>query len=123
MRHVLKFIVVALMIAIGIKATAQNKALVNTSASPYAKLSSVDMGDVTWTKGFWADRFKVCRDTMIPNLWKIYTDPKISHAFKNFEIAAGLDTGEHEGPPFHDGDFYKLMEAVTRMMPKRMIPN
>ncbi|GAB3917596.1 glycoside hydrolase family 127 protein [Mucilaginibacter boryungensis] len=96
-------------------ANAQTKALTNTSASPYARLSSVDMGNVTWTKGFWADRFKVCRDTMIPNLWKIYTDPKISHAFKNFEIAAGLDTGSHEGPPFHDGDFYKLMEAVASM--------
>jgi DUF1680 family protein len=96
-------------------ASAQSKALVNTSASPYAKLSSVDMGNVSWTKGFWADRFKVCRDTMIPNLWRIYTDPKISHAFKNFEIAAGLDTGSHSGPPFHDGDFYKLLEAVASM--------
>jgi DUF1680 family protein len=96
-------------------AIAQNKALVNTSASPYAKLSSLDMGNVTWTKGFWADRFQVCRDTMIPNLWKVYTDPNISHAYKNFEIAAGLDTGSHSGPPFHDGDFYKLFEAVASM--------
>jgi DUF1680 family protein len=96
-------------------ANAQNKALVNTSASPYAKLSSLDMGNVTWTKGFWADRFQVCRDTMIPNLWKVYTDPNISHAYKNFEIAAGLDTGSHSGPPFHDGDFYKLFEAVASM--------
>jgi DUF1680 family protein len=96
-------------------AQAQNKAMTNTAASPYAKLSSVDMGNVTWTKGFWADRFKVCCDTMIPNLWRIYTDPKISHAYKNFEIAAGLDTGSHSGPPFHDGDFYKLLEAVTSM--------
>lgn len=95
--------------------SAQSKALVNTSASPYARLSSINMGDVTWTKGFWADRFQVCRDTMIPNLWKVYTDPNVSHAFKNFEIAAGLDTGSHSGPPFHDGDFYKLFEAVASM--------
>jgi DUF1680 family protein len=97
------------------QASAQSKALVNTSASPYARLSSVNMGDVTWTKGFWADRFQVCRDTMVPNLWKVYTDPNVSHAFKNFEIAAGLDTGSHSGPPFHDGDFYKLVEAVASM--------
>jgi hypothetical protein len=57
-------------------AGAQNKALVNTAASKYAKLSSVDMGNVTWTQGFWADRFKVCRDTMIPNLWKHLYRPK-----------------------------------------------
>lgn len=114
MRNVLK-IAVVIGVLITVQAKAQTKALTNTTTSPYAKLSSVDMGNVTWTKGFWADRFKVCRDTMIPNLWKIYTDPKISHAFRNFEIAAGLDTGEHEGPPFHDGDFYKLMEAVASM--------
>lgn len=94
---------------------AQTKALVNTSASPYAKLQSVDMDNVTWIKGFWADRFKVCRDSMIPNLWRIYTDPKIGHATQNFEIAAGLDTGSHVGPPFQDGDFYKLFEAVAAM--------
>ncbi len=104
-----------LCLALCSQANAQSKALVNTSASPYARLSSVNMGDVTWTKGFWADRFQVCRDTMIPNLWKVYTDPNVSHAFKNFEIAAGLDTGSHAGPPFHDGDFYKLVEAVASM--------
>jgi len=52
---------------------------------------------------------------MIPNLWRIYTDPKIGHATQNFEIAAGLDTGSHVGPPFQDGDFYKLFEAVAAM--------
>ncbi len=104
-----------LCLALYSQANAQSKALVNTSASPYARLSSVNMGDVTWTKGFWADRFQVCHDTMIPNLWKVYTDPNVSHAFKNFEIAAGLDTGSHSGPPFHDGDFYKLVEAVASM--------
>jgi hypothetical protein len=40
-----------------------------------------------------------------------YMDDSVSHAFKNFEIAAGLDEGEHVGPPFHDGDFYKMLEA------------
>ena len=50
---------------------------------------------------------------MIPHLWRIYHDPQISHAFTNFEIAAGLDTGSHAGPPFHDGDFYKLLEGVA----------
>lgn len=94
---------------------AQDKALVNTADSKFAKLTSVDMGDVTWTKGFWADRFNVCRETMIPNLWRIYTDPKIGHGIQNFEIAAGLDTGAHVGPPFQDGDFYKLFEAVAAM--------
>lgn len=94
-------------------AYAQDKALVNTEESHHAVLESVDMGSVQWTKGFWAERFEVCRDSMIPHLWKIYHDPKISHAFTNFMIAAGLDTGVHVGPPFHDGDFYKLLEGVA----------
>jgi DUF1680 family protein len=94
-------------------ARAQDKSLVNTTESQHAVLESVDMGDVHWTTGFWAERFQVCRDSMIPHLWRIYHDKKISHAFTNFEIAAGLDTGTHAGPPFHDGDFYKLLEGVA----------
>jgi uncharacterized protein len=76
---------------------AQEKSLTNTSKSTYAKLESVNMGDVRWTEGFWADRFQVCRDSMVPNMWHLYTDPNISHAYKNFEIAAGLDTGSFKG--------------------------
>src|SRR6187549_820974 len=94
---------------------AQDKGLVNTSKSSYAKLTSLNMGDVQWTKGFWAERFQVARDSMVPNIWRIYNDAKLSHAFKNFEIAAGLDTGSHKGPSFHDGDFYKTLEAVASM--------
>ncbi len=52
---------------------------------------------------------------MVPNLWRTYTDANVSHAYKNFEIAAGKDTGSHNGPPFHDGDFYKLLEGVTSL--------
>ena len=92
---------------------AQEKSLTNTSKSTHAKLRSVDMGDVQWTTGFWAERFQVCKDSMIPNIWRVYNDANISHAFKNFEIAAGLDTGSHKGPSFHDGDYYKMLEAVA----------
>ena len=73
------------------------------------------MGSVHWTKGFWAERFQVCKDSMVPNMWHIYNDDQISHAFKNFEIAAGLDTGSHKGPSFHDGDYYKTLEAVAAL--------
>jgi DUF1680 family protein len=98
-----------------LNSSAQDKSLVNTSESPHAKLHSLNMRDVTWTKGFWADRFKVAKETMVPNMWAIYNDADISHAFKNFEIAAGLDTGSHKGPSFHDGDYYKTLEAVASL--------
>lgn len=108
-------LVIALTVLANGKLSAQSKALVNTSQSPHAILSSVNMGDVQWTNGFWAERFKACRDSMIPNMWRIYADPKMGHAVQNFQVAAGLDTGSHVGPPFQDGDFYKLFEAVASM--------
>ncbi len=90
---------------------AQERALTHTGNSPYARLKGINIGDVQWTDGFWAERFDVCKTSMIPHMMGNYLNDSISHAFKNFEIAAGLDTGRHAGPPFHDGDFYKILEA------------
>jgi DUF1680 family protein len=91
----------------------QDHALVNTMKSPYARLSGVDIDNVKWTNGFWAERFAVCRDSMVTGMLGKYMDPDISHGYRNFEIAAGLRQGEHQGPPFHDGDFYKLFEGLA----------
>ncbi|MBB3841831.1 hypothetical protein FHS57_005860 [Runella defluvii] len=96
-------------------AVAQNKGITNTTHSPYAKVYSPNITDVRWTGGFWGDRFRVAKETMVPQLWKTYTDPTISHSFRNFEIAAGLETGNFKGPSFHDGDFYKTFEAVASL--------
>ncbi|MFT3935702.1 MAG: glycoside hydrolase family 127 protein [Chitinophagaceae bacterium] len=91
---------------------AQN-GLLNTGQSPYAKLNSIGLGDVQWTNGFWADRFAVCRNATLPHLWNVYTSKDSCFSFENFRIAAGLDTGDFRGPSFHDGDFYKLLEAAA----------
>ncbi len=96
--------------------------LVNTQASPKANLTSVGMSDVQWTKGFWAERFAVCRDAMLPQLWKTYTSKEICYSFQNFRVAAGLDTGRFRGPSFHDGDFYKTLEAVAAMYAQTKSP-
>jgi DUF1680 family protein len=74
------------------------------------------MGDVQWTTGFWAERFKVCKESMVPHMMGNYLDPKVSHAYRNFEIAAGKEVGDHIGPAFHDGDFYKMLEAMIVVM-------
>ena len=97
------------------ESSGQSKSLVNTSKSSFAKLSGTDLDAVQWTQGFWADRFKVCKEMMVPDLWKTYTNPELSHSFRNFEIAAGLEEGKFKGPSFHDGDFYKTFEAVASM--------
>jgi DUF1680 family protein len=107
-----KIVFIQAVILIAIVGNAQNS-LVNTGNSPYAKLSGVGLGDVHWTTGFWAERFAVCRDSMLPHLWNIYTNRDICYSFENFRVAAGLDTGHFRGPSFHDGDFYKILEAVA----------
>ncbi len=92
---------------------AQERGLMNTSKSKYAQLTNVNLSAVKWTDGFWGDRFRVCKDTMILNMWNTWNNPDISHGFRNFEIAAGVYSGNHWGPPFHDGDFYKWLEGVA----------
>jgi len=91
--------------------SAQQKGLVQTAGSPHAKLYSVDIDKVVWTDGFWADRFEVCKDTMLLTMWRIFDDPQLSHAYRNFEIAAGYQQGEHKDPAFFDGDMYKWFEG------------
>jgi len=109
-----KYLIVSCIVLLVLQSSAQN-GLVNTNASPHAKLSNVGLSDVQWTKGFWAERFAVCRDAMVPQLWSTYTSMDMCYSFQNFRIAAGLDTGRFRGPSFHDGDFYKTLEAVAAM--------
>ena len=94
---------------------AGERALIDTTQSPSAKMYMVDLSDVKWTDGFWADRFEVCRTTMIPNMWKIFQDEKGSHAWANYLIAAGEQKGNFSGPPFNDGDFLKWVEALCQV--------
>lgn len=83
------------------------------SVSPYRKLRNIEVGAVTWTTGFWADRFEVCRRVMIPNMWELLKQTPERSWYANFLVAAGLQDGEYNGCPFSDGDFYKWLEAVA----------
>lgn len=84
--------------------------VVDNSKSPHVTLRSVNMGDCQWTDGFWADKFKLCEETMVPYMGEILKGD-IGHGYNNFKIAAGLKEGKHGGSPWHDGDLYKWMEA------------
>lgn len=81
--------------------------------SKYAKMVNTPLGAVKWTGGFWGERFNVYSYTSLQSMWATWSNPDISHGFRNFEIAAGTCEGEHWGPPFHDGDMYKWLEAVA----------
>ncbi|MGY6647539.1 glycoside hydrolase family 127 protein [Wenyingzhuangia sp. IMCC45574] len=90
---------------------AQEHAILNHKHSKHVKLKSINLGDCKWTEGFWADKFKTAEKTMIPYMRSVLTGD-VGHALNNFKIAAGLKKGEHKGMRWHDGDFYKFMEAI-----------
>lgn len=99
-------------------AAAGQKALVDTTRAPGARMTMVDLADARWTGGLWAGRFDTCRAAMIPHLWSIFSDDRASHAWANYLIAAGLrrESGDRfEGPPFNDGDFLKWVEALSQV--------
>jgi len=91
---------------------AQTHGIINNSKSPYVKLKSIDMGECIWTDGFWAEKFQVAKESMIPYMGEVLCGD-VGHALNNFKIAAGEKHGEHQGMRWHDGDFYKYMEAMS----------
>ena len=96
-----------------VSALAQTGGLTDMSHSKEAKMVNMPLGSTQWTGGFWQDRFKVFSETSLWDMWKTWDTPEVSHGFRNFEIAAGEAEGEHWGPPFHDGDMYKWLEACA----------
>ncbi|WP_111977176.1 glycoside hydrolase family 127 protein [Algibacillus agarilyticus] len=92
------------------KPNSHSKAILANSESPHVKLKSVNFGDCQWTDGFWADKTQKAVDTMIPYMGDVLCGD-VGHALNNFKIAAGMKEGKHQGMYWHDGDFYKFMEA------------
>ena len=94
-------------------AWAAENSMTDTSASPYAKVRAVGLVEVHWTRGFWADRFELCRTQMVPSMARLMEGTNYSQFYWNFEIAAGLKTGRPRGASFNDGDFYKFLEGAS----------
>ena len=108
-----KLFTILFFLGLSSRLTAQSNGLVDMSHSSMAVMCNTPMGAVKWTGGFWNERFGVLSSTSIWDMWNTWNSPDISHGFRNFEIAAGDMKGEHKGPPFHDGDFYKWLEACA----------
>lgn len=106
-----KLIVAISMIGLTTTATAQG--LTDMSRSREAKVHNLPMGATQWTGGFWGNRFAMLSTTGIWSMWDTWNTPDVSHGFRNFEVAAGTVKGVHHGPPFHDGDMYKWLEACA----------
>ena len=100
----------------------QAQGLTDMSRSKQAKMQNVPLGSAQWTGGFWGDRFQMLSTTGIWDMWNTWNTPwevidnmglHGSNGFRNFEVAAGTVKGKHHGPPFHDGDMYKWLEACA----------
>lgn len=80
--------------------------------SPHAPLRPLTATDARWTSGFWGEVLRRTHERTVPAMWTSLSDPAVSPGLKNFRVAAGLEPGIHEGPPFMDGDVYKWLEAA-----------
>lgn len=86
--------------------------VIKNQHSPHAKLKSVDLNNVRWTDGFWAQRFAQTRDITLPNLWELASDPEMGHAIQNMRIAAGMEDGQFAGTHWQDAWIYKWLESA-----------
>lgn len=107
----IKLAVAALSLAV-LPASAQKNGITDTGKSKYAVVTSTPVGAVKWTGGFWGERFGVFSGTSVQSMWETWKSDK-GHGWNNFLIAAGEKKGKRHGPPFHDGDMYKWLEALT----------
>ena len=113
-RYPMGWLFVLLVIPAGVwAAEAGGGALVDTSRSPHVRMRNVDLGAVRWTEGFWAQKFALCRDSMIWSVERGLLDPENSEHLINFKIAAGLVEAERRSTAWSDGDCYKWLEAVA----------
>jgi DUF1680 family protein len=87
--------------------------VVDTTSSSFAKVRTLGLDEVRWTRGFFADRFELCRTQMVPSMARLMEGTNYSQFFYNFEIVAGLAQGKPHGANFNDGDFYKFLEGAS----------
>lgn len=111
MKNVLIFSTAALL-AVSTTAMAQKNGITDTGKSKFAVVSSTPVSAVKWTDGFWGERFGVFSGTSVQSMWETWKSDK-GYGWNNFLIAAGEKKGKRHGPPFHDGDMYKWLEALT----------
>jgi uncharacterized protein len=92
------------------------RAILGNSASPHARLKALDLDDVRWTGGFWAERFDVVRNNMLPAIWHALADPNNGAQYASFLKAAGRGGDALNLRRLNwwsDGDVYKTVEAMA----------
>src|SRR5579862_8783597 len=93
LRHFFWGIFLAVTLSAADRVAADEPGVVDDSASPDACVRSVGLDETHWTRGLWADRFALCRQTMIPAMWQLMEGTNYAQFYQNFRIAAGLEPG------------------------------
>lgn len=88
----------------------------NPTPRPHAVLAPLGADGARWVSGFWGGVTTRTHDVTIPRMSSLLDDPAISPGMRNFRVAAGMEEGEHAGPPFMDGDVYKWLEAAIAQL-------
>ena len=113
MKKTTPHIIAAVLLMTAMPSLAQPRGgITDTFGSEYAVMNSVPLNAVTWNGGFWGERFDVFSKTSLESMWATWQTDE-GKGFNNFLIASGEKRGVHHGPPFHDGDMYKWLEAVA----------
>ena len=111
-RNIIVSIIMTITVLLPLTVTAGNDGITDTQNSKFAIMNATPITAVKWTGGFWGERFNIFSNTSIQSMWETWKSDK-GHSYNNFLIAAGEKKGKRHGPPFHDGDFYKWLEAVA----------
>lgn len=98
------------------------KGVIDNSKSPYTKLRSIPMQDTKLTTGFWANRFNLTAEKMLPTLEKDMLGDGVAN-LNRIKNAAGLIEGHKNGSPWGDGDNYKWIEAMADVYNINKDPN
>jgi DUF1680 family protein len=88
----------------------KTKGIIDTSASPKAKLHTVPIRAVTMDDGFWAERMRTNVEASIPSLLALLEEHGV---VDNFRRLSGRKNVGRRGPLYTDSDLYKWMEAVA----------
>ena len=81
----------------------------------------VPFSKVTVRDNFWTPRLETSRNVTIPYAFTMCEE---TGRIRNFEKAAGLQQGNHEGIHFDDSDVYKIMEGAAyslQVNPEKMM--
>jgi len=81
-----------------------------SSAARDYHVTPVPFSHVHVTDGFWTPRLDTNRTVTIPYAFE---QCEKTDRISNFEKAAGLKAGKHEGACFNDSDVYKIMEGAA----------